>query len=76
MGVTPIGAKEIMFKFYSRTLRVNEMGGKLYVEVKDKRYDFPVEGVVRSDKPVVDSVSVKVFDTAEDLNDYFNKAIG
>ena len=52
------------------------MGSKWYVEVKDKQYDFPVLGVPRSEKPVVDSVEVKVFDTEEELQAYFSKAIG
>ena len=56
-----------MLKFHSRTLRVQEMGGKFYVEVKNKAYAFSQPGVPRQEEPVVDTNIVHVLDTADDL---------
>ena len=61
-----------MLKFFSKTVRVNEMGGKFYAEVKRKAFEF---SEVRDQPALIDDVEVKVFDTVEDLNKYFDHVV-
>ena len=55
-----------MLKFYSKVIRVNEMGNKYYVEVKCRGF------VPNQEAPEIDSVDVKVFDTAEAASEFLD----
>ena len=57
-----------MVKFRNRTVRVNEMAGKVYVEVKNKSFNQDRE------VPGDDEMEVKVFDTVADAEAYINKS--
>ena len=61
-----------MIKFYNRTIRVNEMGGKYFVEIKDKAFDFSSE---RDSPPSIEDSNVKQFDTAEEATKYINSVV-
>ncbi len=58
-----------MIKFWNRTIRVNEMAGKFYVEIKNKAFE--------TDSPAatVDSAEVKVFDTTEEVEEFLSEAL-
>lgn len=53
-----------MLKFYSKVLRVNEMGGKFYVEVNVKAFNKGEEA------PAVNTSEVKVFNTADEASKF------
>ena len=61
-----------MLKFYNRTVRVNEMGGRVFVEVKNKAFEA---SVVRDAPPFVDEVSVKEFDTVEKAEKFIRSVV-
>lgn len=56
-----------MYNFYSKVVRVNEMGGKFYVEIKTKAFE---KG--ERDTAAIDDVEVKVFDTAETASKFLD----
>ena len=60
-----------MFKFWNRTVRVNEIGGKWYVEVKVKAYGFERN----NEKPVIDTVDVKTFETQDEAEVFLQEVI-
>ena len=53
-----------MIKFYNRTIRVNEMANKFYVETKNKAFE------PGTDVPVVDDSQVDIFETYEEVEDF------
>ena len=52
-----------MIKFHSKVVSVNEMGGKVVVEFKEKIFESGVES------PVVDDNTVTIYDTVEKATD-------
>lgn len=58
-----------MRRFASRVVRVNEMGGKFYVEIKNKQFGDD------QDKALVDTVEVKVFDRVETAEQYIDEQL-
>lgn len=61
-----------MLKYHSRQVRVNKMGGKFYVELRDKAFEF---SDVYDSPPVIDNETVKEFSTEEEATAYINKLV-
>ena len=61
-----------MLKFFSKTVRVNEMADKYYVEIRRKGFDF---SEMRDQPASIDDVDMKVFDTAEEANKYLDSVM-
>ena len=60
-----------MFKFWNRTVRVNKMGEHWFVEVKVKAYGFDKT----NEKPVIDTVDVKTFETQDEAEVFLQEVI-
>ena len=58
-----------MISFWNRTVRVKEMGGKFYVEVKNKAFETGVEDAT------VNTAEVSICDTMEEVEDFIAKEI-
>lgn len=55
-----------MVSFINKTARVNEMGGKYYVEVKVKTFERGTDG------PVSDTTEVEIYDDAESVSNFLD----
>lgn len=60
-----------MIRFWNKTIKVNEMAGKYYAEIKNKVFDN-----THNSDPVVDTAIVKVFDSEDDVSNFINSEMG
>ena len=56
-----------MIRFHSKVHRVNEMGGKFYVETKVKAFEPGNEAAV------IDTCEVKIFETEKQVSDFIGR---